>query len=68
MQRVPEPVQDDIVYALYVVQIDGKHRNAKPLSGFGGAGVLEVVDDCDEDTYRAVYTMRSDGRPGRRHV
>ncbi len=31
---------------------------AKPLRGFGGAGVLEVVDDFDGDTYRAVYTLR----------
>jgi phage-related protein len=31
---------------------------AKPLKGFGGAGVLEIVDDFDADTYRAVYTVR----------
>jgi phage-related protein len=30
----------------------------KPLKGFGGAGVLEVVEDFDSDTYRAVYTVR----------
>ena len=35
-----------------------KHPDAKPLRGFGGAGVLEVVDDFDGDTYRAVYTVR----------
>jgi len=34
---------------------------AKPLRGFGGAGVLEVVDDFDGDTYRAVYTVRFSG-------
>ena len=34
---------------------------AKPLKGFGGAGVLEVVDDHDGDTYRAVYTVRFAG-------
>jgi phage-related protein len=31
------------------------------LKGFGGAGVLEVVDDFDGDTYRAVYTVRFAG-------
>ncbi len=31
---------------------------AKPLRGFGGAGVLEIVDDFDGDTFRAVYTVR----------
>jgi phage-related protein len=39
----------------------GKHPRAKPLRGdpaFRGGGVLEVVDDDDGDTYRAVYTVR----------
>ena len=31
---------------------------AKPLGGYGGAGVLEVVDDFDGDTFRTVYTVR----------
>jgi hypothetical protein len=30
----------------------------KPLRGFGGAGVLELIDDHRGDTYRAVYTVR----------
>ena len=36
----------------------GKHAQAKPLKGFGSAGVLEVVEDDDGNTYRAVYTVR----------
>jgi phage-related protein len=28
------------------------------LRGFGGAGVLEIVEDHDGDTYRAVYTVK----------
>ena len=35
-----------------------KHSSAKPLHGFGGAGVLELVDDFNGDTYRAIYTVR----------
>lgn len=54
----PAPVQDDLGYALYLAQIGGKSIHAKPLSGFGGAGVLEIIDDYDGDTYRAVYTVR----------
>ena len=34
------------------------HPDAKPLKGFGGAGVLEVVEDLDGDAYRAVYTVK----------
>jgi len=47
---------------LYIAQQDGKHPDAKPLRGFGGAGVLEVVEDFVADTYRAVYTVQLEGR------
>jgi phage-related protein len=57
----PEPVQNHIGYALYVAQQGGKHRDAKPLAGFGGAGVVEVVEDFRGDTFRAVYTLRYAG-------
>ncbi len=39
-------------------QRGGKHERAKPLKGFGGAGVLEIVDDFDGDTHRTMYTVR----------
>lgn len=55
---LPDAVQDDIGYALYLAQMGGRHSNAKPLKGFKGAGVLEVVEDYDGDTYRAVYTVK----------
>jgi len=38
-----------------------KHPDAKPLKGFGGAGVLEVIEDYDGDTYRAIYTVKFAG-------
>ena len=44
--------------ALNTAQLGGKHPAAKPLKGFKGSGVLEIVDDFDRDTYRAVYTVR----------
>lgn len=59
--RFPDEVQHVFGYALYLAQIGDKHRSAKPLSGFGGAGVLEVVEDHDGDAYRAVYTVRFAG-------
>jgi phage-related protein len=58
LSAFPEEVKDSIGFALYVAQQGGKHRDAKPLRGFGGAGVLEIVDDFDGGTYRAVYTVR----------
>lgn len=41
-----------------MAQSGGKHVAAKPLQGYRGAGILEVVDDHDGDTYRTVYTLR----------
>ncbi|MCW7762266.1 type II toxin-antitoxin system RelE/ParE family toxin [Photorhabdus luminescens] len=55
---LPNDVQDIFGYALHVAQTGGKHSQAKPLKGFGGAGVLEVVEDYIGDTYRAVYTVK----------
>ena len=57
-RSVPDPVQDGMGYALFLAQTGKMHSDAKPLKGFGGAGVLEVVDDDQGDTYRAVYTVK----------
>ena len=54
----PDEVKDHAGYALYLAQIGEKHEDAKPLKGFGGAGVLEIVSNHDGDTYRAVYTVK----------
>jgi phage-related protein len=61
LREFPAPVQDHMGYALYVAQRGGKHQDAKVLSGFGGAGVLEVVKDYRSDTFRAVYTLKYAG-------
>lgn len=55
---MPADVQDTFGYALHLAQAGEKHAQAKPLKGFGGTGVLEVVEDHQGDTYRAVYTVR----------
>ncbi len=47
--------------ALDDAQWGGKHPDAKPIEGFTGAGVLEIMDDFDGDTYRAIYTVRFSG-------
>jgi len=53
----PEAVKDDIGTALSVAQFGGKHPASKPWKG-EGLGVLEIAEDHDGDTYRAVYTVR----------
>lgn len=58
LKDCPKEVQDFIGYALDWAQRGGKSPAAKPLQGFGNAGVLEIVDDFNGNTYRAVYTVR----------
>lgn len=55
---LPVPVRKFFGHALDVAQHGGQHAAAKALRGFGGAGVLEVVEDDADGTYRAVYTVR----------
>jgi len=55
---MPSGVVDVFGFALHLVQSGKKHDQAKPLKGFGGASVLEVVEDHMGDTYRAVYTVK----------
>lgn len=57
----PEGVTRFMGHALHEAQTGDKSDSAKPLRGFGGAGVLEVVKDYDGDTYRAVYTVKLAG-------
>ena len=54
----PGPARREAGFALYLAQIGQKAPKAKPLKGFGGAGVLEVVADHDGNAYRAVYTVK----------
>ena len=58
LQALPKGVRAVFGYAILTAELGGTHPDAKPLQGFGGAGVLEVVEDSDGDTYRAVYTVK----------
>lgn len=57
-RALPDPVQDAMGFALYQAQIGGKSAHAKPLRGFGGTGVMEIVANHASDTFRAVYTVK----------
>ena len=58
LMAMPDEVKSAFGFALYLAQQGKKQQNAKPLKGFSGAGVLEVVEDCLGDTFRAVYTVK----------
>lgn len=61
LKTLPRPVQRLFGYALWEAQLGGRHSDTKILKGFGSAGVLEIVDDLEGNTYRAIYTVRFAG-------
>ncbi|MGQ0569448.1 MAG: type II toxin-antitoxin system RelE/ParE family toxin [Armatimonadota bacterium] len=61
LKAFPDEVMRIMGYALDYAQQGGKHPDAKALRGFGGAGVLEIVEDHNGDTYRAVYAVKFAG-------
>ena len=58
LKAFPKQVRSDIGQALYAAQMGETDPAAKPLKGFGGAKVMEIIDRYDTNTYRAVYTVQ----------
>ncbi len=58
LRALPKEVCRSFGLALFAAQQGVKPAHAKPLKGYRGAGVLEIVEDSDTDAYRAVYTVR----------
>jgi phage-related protein len=61
LKKVPSSARRILAYAIFLAQKGETHPDAKPMKGFGGAGVLEVVEDYNRNTYRAVYTVKFEG-------
>ena len=58
LRTFPRPVRGDTGQALYAAQQGETDPAAKPLKGFGGRSVVEIIADHGGDTWRAVYTVR----------
>ncbi len=58
LRAMPDQVRRDIGQALYTVQQGATDPAAKPLKGFGGARVMEIVERDRSGTYRAIYTAQ----------
>ncbi|WP_028081461.1 type II toxin-antitoxin system RelE/ParE family toxin [Solimonas soli] len=58
LMALPIGVRKFFGHALDFAQRGDRHDAAKALKGFGGSGVLEIVEDDAGGTYRAVYTVR----------
>lgn len=61
LRSFPKSVRGTMGFALDQAQRGGKLQDAKPLSGFGSAGVVEIVEDDNGNTYRGVYTVKFEG-------
>jgi phage-related protein len=61
LREFPREVTRRIGRALMIAQLGEKAPGVKPLKGFGGAGVLEIIESYDGDAYRAVYTVKLAG-------
>ena len=61
LKALPAQVRDQFGHALYEAQCGDEPAAAKALKGFGGRGVLEIIEDFDGNTYRAVYTVQFAG-------
>lgn len=59
--KLPKTVVREFGHGLYLAQKGGKAAFAKPLKGFRGAGVLELVIEEAGEAYRAVYTVQLAG-------
>jgi len=61
LRAFPRQVRSDIGQAIYAAQMGETDPAAKPLKGFGGTRVMEIVDRHNSNTYRAVYTAQFSG-------
>ncbi len=59
MKAFPENVKDSVGYALHLIQQGRTPKSVKPLKGFKPQ-VMEIVTDCNSDTYRSVYSVKID--------
>ena len=58
LMHLPVSVRKFFGHALDFAQRGEQHDAAKVLKGFGGAGVLEIVENHQGNTYRAAYTVK----------
>ena len=58
LMALPTGVRKFFGHALDFAQRGEQHVAAKVLKGFGGAGVLEIVENAQVGTFRAAYTVK----------
>ncbi len=67
LKRFPDPVQNHMGFAIYRAQLGHRHRDAKPLKGFG-SDVVEVIAHHDGHTFRAVYVLHTFQKKAKRGI
>lgn len=61
LSKLPQDIMEAFILGLRLAQAGKKHSNGKPLQGFGGAYIIELVEKNESGTYRAVYTTKMPG-------
>ncbi|HEX4296103.1 MAG TPA: type II toxin-antitoxin system RelE/ParE family toxin [Rhizomicrobium sp.] len=60
IKNFPEAARSEAGQALYLAQLGERSISTSPLTGFGGASVLEIIIPEKGDTFRAIYTTKFD--------
>jgi phage-related protein len=58
LMELPNEIKRGFGYALSLAQSGLRHPSTKILRGFGGSGVIEVIETDEGGTYRAIYTVK----------
>ena len=58
LDAMSEDFKDVFGRVIGLAQAGGKHQDAKVMTRFGSAGVLEAVEHDRGDPYRAVYMVK----------
>jgi phage-related protein len=58
----PAQVKQTFGFALYQAQHGGRHVQTKPLRGFGGTSVVEIVENSPDGAFRCVYAVKFKAR------
>jgi phage-related protein len=58
ISKMPQDVKSSFGLSIFQAQEGAEAENVKALKGFAGRSILEIIENHDGDTYRAIYTVR----------
>lgn len=58
LKKLPPAVKEVFAHGIHLATIGSAHVDSKPLKGFGGRSVVEIIGNGRGETYRAIYTVK----------